>query len=138
MLSKKKDWEIFEEDVAHYLDGKRQDGSGNSPIAFKKGDVKNDTYLVECKFTTKPAYTLKAKTWEKIVEEATNSFRIPLFACRSQAGDFFVGNEIDFDVSVETEIMSSPSVTIKESFKMRMLGERTTYDIVCWEVNLNE
>lgn len=140
-MEKLKDWEIFEQDVAEFLGGKRQVGSGNSCIAFKKGDIKCEDYLVECKFTSKETYVLNAKTWEKITSEALNAFKVPLFACRSQAGDFFLGNEIDFIELLKDEefkiLGENSRVKIKENFKMVLKGNNTSYSVICWEVNLD-
>ena len=44
-----------------------------------KGDVRNDKFLIECKTTEKDYYSLTAKVWEKIEEEAVRDhMRIPL------------------------------------------------------------
>lgn len=135
-----KDWEIFEEDVAELLNGKRQAGSGNSCIAFKKGDIKCEDYLVECKYTEKDCYTLSSKTFEKIVYEAINCFKIPLFACRSKAGDFFIGYKLDFlDGECEYEDLGEvKSVKVTKPFQCKLKADNRVYDVVCWEVNLED
>ena len=44
-----------------------------------KGDVRHDDFLVECKTTEKPFYSLTMKVWEKIEKEAVrDGLRIPL------------------------------------------------------------
>lgn len=44
-----------------------------------KGDVRNDKFLIECKTTQKNYYSLTAKVWEKIEQEALKDHdRIPL------------------------------------------------------------
>lgn len=44
-----------------------------------KADVRNDKFLIECKTTEKEYYTVTAKVWEKIEEEATRDhMRIPI------------------------------------------------------------
>ena len=131
-----KEWEIFEEEVAEYLDGVRQPGSGNGPI--KKGDVKSSDYLVECKFTSKKDYRLSANTWDKICEEALNAGLNTLFACRSDAGDFFLGNTLDFDYDTDNVYKESKSVHIKEPFAMKLIGNMCKHSVVCWQANLNE
>ena len=35
-----------------------------------KGDVRNDEYLIECKMTQRPFYSLTKSVWEKIQKEA--------------------------------------------------------------------
>lgn len=139
-----KDWEIFEEDVADYLGGKRQPGSG-APIMCK-GDVKCEDFLVECKQTSKEVYTLNIKTWEKICEEARNQFRIPLFACRSKAGDFFVMNQIDYDEDGEAdlytyefvEVDDKKNLKIDKDFITKFKGKTCDYHLVCFEVDLED
>lgn len=136
-MKKLKEWEIFEEDVSDYLEGKRQPGSGNSCITSKKGDIKTDEYLVECKYTNKDAYKLSFKTWEKIVVEASNAFKTPLFACRSQAGDFFIGSTLDFDPEGSfEELEESSSVKVIKPFIMKLTDGNVHHQIVCWSVDL--
>lgn len=44
-----------------------------------KADVRNDKFLIECKTTEKDYYSLTAKVWEKIEQEAIRDhLRIPL------------------------------------------------------------
>lgn len=44
-----------------------------------KGDIRSDKFLIECKTTAKTYYSLTAKTWEKIEQEAIRDhMRIPL------------------------------------------------------------
>lgn len=141
-MSKLEDWAIFEEDVAEYLNGKRQAGSGNSCIAFKKGDIKSEEYLVECKCTGKDCYTLSSKTFGKIINEAINSFRIPLFAARTNNSDYFVGLTLDFpDVEYKDEIDSAKSIKLdgRDSFLVKEFKvDNVPYQVVCWKVKLKE
>lgn len=90
-----KNWKAFELLVADFLEGKRQDGSGLSPIASKKGDVKAGKFLVECKSTAKPAYVLKSKTFQKIVEQALQAQKVPLMAISVPGAQFFVSLACD-------------------------------------------
>ena len=134
-----KDWEIFEEEVAEYLDGKRQPGSGNSCMAYKKGDVKCDDYLVECKYTEGDVYSLHVDTWEKIQAEAINAYKIPLFACRSKAGDFFVGSPLDFDeVPGELNKLPKNSMKIDREGTIVLKGKYTPITLSVWKVELGE
>lgn len=48
-------------------------GSGNQ--WFQKADVKTDTWLIECKTTTKASYSLKAITWDKLWRQAMSEGR---------------------------------------------------------------
>lgn len=145
MKKKLKDWEQFETDVAEYLGGYRQPGSGNSPMAGKKGDIKSEEYLTECKCTGSGCYTLSRATFAKIVSEALNAFRVPLFAARTTNGDYMVGMRLDFpDMASESDVVSvSPkNIKLDGSFD-RMLVKSldvngTAMDIVCWKVDLGE
>lgn len=138
-----KDWELFEQDVAYYLHGKRQAGSGNSCIAFKKGDIKSDEYLVECKCTGSDCYTLSSAIFGKIVEESFNAFKTPLFAARNNNSDYFVGLQLDFP-DVEADVTIDSPKTIKLDGKLdkfyvtNFKVGSTLYDIVCWKVDLGE
>lgn len=141
MRSKKNpEWARFEEDVATYIDGVRQEGSGCSPIAYKKGDVRSDDLLVECKYTSKDCYTLSNKTWEKIYAEAVSCFKTPLFACRSKAGDFLVGSALDFDVPEGADHFEGVSrLKIDREMEGSMsssLVKGGTHQLVCWRVSL--
>lgn len=143
-MNKLKDWEIFEQDVAGYLGGKRQPGSGAPALC--KGDIKCEDFLVECKQTSKDCYNLNIKTWEKICLEARNLFRTPLFACRSKAGDFFVMNQIDYDEDGEADLSSyefinvddKKTLKIDREFITKFKGENCTYSLVCFEVDLED
>lgn len=132
-----KAWEFFEEDVANYFNGYRQAGSGNSSLATKKGDIRCEDYLIECKYTSKECYTLDCKTWEKIVEEAIGCGKIPLFACRSQAGDFALGYQLDFDIDKPT-IENCKRVKIMNEFSCDLIGDINTHSVVCWRLGLSD
>lgn len=56
--------------TAKDLGGKTTIASG---ALVQKGDVFNEHFLVECKTTEKPYYSLTRKVWDKIVKEARNS-----------------------------------------------------------------
>lgn len=139
----KKDWEIFEEDVAKFVGGKRQAGSGGPVMC--KGDIKSEDYLVECKQTSSDFYTLNVKTWEKISNEARNLFRIPLFACRSKCGDYFVMNEYDYPEDFKdiesyekVEAGDKKGLSINKEFTVKFKGKYTTYNLVCFKVDLKD
>ena len=134
--AEKEQWVLFEEDVAEYLDGKRQPGSGNGPV--HKGDIKSDEYLVECKYTSKEFYRLNVKTWAKIMNEAMNADKIPLFACRSQAGDFFIGSTLDFDCGTDNMLEPSNHVDVKDEFFVTLKGDMCDFSLVCWKVDLED
>jgi hypothetical protein len=57
-----------EEELAKSTGGTRQPGSGAFPN--RKGDVRENGFLVEDKFTDAKSYTLTTDTWLKITREA--------------------------------------------------------------------
>ena len=73
----KKKSQIQEKSVAKDLEAKTVVASG--ALWGSKGDVRHDDFLVECKTTEKPFYSLTMKVWEKIEKEAVrDGLRIPL------------------------------------------------------------
>lgn len=50
-------------------------GSGSSWRA--RGDVKNDTHLIQHKYTDKASFTLKFAEWQKVVEDALRAGKEP-------------------------------------------------------------
>ena len=69
---------VKQEDVlAQKLNAYPVAGSGSNP--FRKGDIRNATFLAEVKYTDKPFYILRISTWDKIRKEATaDGLRIPI------------------------------------------------------------
>lgn len=67
-----------------------------------KADVRNDKFLIECKTTEKDYYSLTAKVWEKIEEEAIRDRgRIPLMIIDLQDRfRFVVFNPKDFTTTL--------------------------------------
>lgn len=77
MKNVKKKSKKQEEKIAKDIGGRTTPGSG-ALWAFK-GDVRNDKYLIEAKFTDSNKYQLKYTTWDKIKREAINDgLRIPV------------------------------------------------------------
>lgn len=73
----KKKSQLQEKSVAKDLNAKTVVASG--ALWGSKGDVRHDEFLVECKTTEKPYYSLTMKVWEKIEKEAVrDGLRIPL------------------------------------------------------------
>ena len=84
-----------------------------------KGDVRNDKYLIECKTTEKDYYSLTAKVWEKIEQEAIKDrMRIPLMVIDLEDKDsVVVFRAKDFGVDTrcfQTEIPKSIRVRAKD------------------------
>ena len=68
---------LQEKSVAKQFGGKQVIASG--ALWFAHSDVRNDKFLIECKTTEKDYYSLTAKVWEKIEQEAIRDhLRIPL------------------------------------------------------------
>ena len=69
-----------------------------------KADVRNDKFLIECKTTEKDYYSLTAKVWEKIEQEAIRDhLRIPLMVIDLEDRDrVVVFRPQDFDSRIDT------------------------------------
>ena len=82
----KKKSQLQEKSVAKDLDAKTVVASG--ALWGNKGDVRHDDFLVECKTTEKPYYSLTMKVWEKIEKEAVrDGLRIPLMCVDINNGE---------------------------------------------------
>ena len=86
-----------------------------------KADVRNDKFLIECKTTEKDYYSLTAKVWEKIEQEAIRDhLRIPLMVIDLEDRDrVVVFRPKDFDPNIDTrciqrEIPKSVRVRAKD------------------------
>ena len=81
----KKKSQLQEKSVAKDLNAKTVVASG--ALWGSKGDVRHDEFLVECKTTEKPYYSLTMKVWEKIEKEAIkDGLRIPLMCVDTNDG----------------------------------------------------
>lgn len=60
-----------EEELAKSSGGRRQPASGALP--GRKGDVRENGFLVDDKFTDAASYTITKKTWRKIEQEAAQT-----------------------------------------------------------------
>ena len=80
-----------------------------------KSDVRNDKFLIECKTTKKDYYSLTAKVWEKIEEEAIRDRgRTPLMVIDLEDSDrMVVFNPKHF----ETELPNNYDCTLNEDKK---------------------
>lgn len=87
-MKKKNHWDIFEEDVAVYFDGKVVRGSGRAPQ--HKGDVICDKFLIECKSTLKDRYSVTDGLLHKIALESIGKTRDWLFCVRTALGDWCI------------------------------------------------
>ena len=100
-----------ENQVAFDLNGKVTIASG--ALYFQKADVRNDKYLVECKYTAKGFYSLTLKIWEKIRSEAIkDGLRIPMMEIELYNGThaFAVMDINDFEAEFEETDKFEPLV----------------------------
>jgi len=74
----KKRWQKKEINDAKDFGSRRMPRSGG--LWFAPGDSRNDTYLIENKTTKHKSYSVSAKTWYKLENEAILSQRIPLLS----------------------------------------------------------
>ena len=96
MKNVKKKSKKQEEKIAKDIGGRTTPGSG-ALWAFK-GDVRNDKYLIEAKFTDSNKYQLKYTTWDKIKREAINDgLRIPVMQIDIQGSQYALLRVEDLD-----------------------------------------
>ena len=97
-----------------------------------KGDVRSDKYLIECKTTEKDYYTLTAKVWEKIQEEAIQDhMRTPLMVIDLKDTDrYVVFRPKDFNKSMVSLLLSSVQVNKSVRITSTMVGEIETGDYI--------
>lgn len=97
-----------------------------------KGDVRSDKYLIECKTTEKDYYTLTAKVWEKIQEEAIQDhMRTPLMVIDLKDKDrYVVFRPKDFNKSMVSPLLSSVQVNKSIRITSTMVGEMSTSDYI--------
>ena len=97
-----------------------------------KGDVRSDKLLIECKTTEKDYYTLTAKVWEKIQEEAIQDhMRIPLMVIDLKDTDrYVVFRPKDFNKSMVSPLLSSVQVNKSVRITSTMVGEMETGDYI--------
>ena len=81
----KKKSQLQEKRVAKDLNARTVVASG--ALWSAKADVRSDEFLVECKTTEKPFYSLTMKVWEKIEKEAIkDGLRVPLMCVEVNGG----------------------------------------------------
>lgn len=123
----KKQSQKQEKSVAKKLNAKVTIASG--ALWGMKGDVRNDKYLIECKTTSKPYYSLTAKVWEKIEKEAIKDHgRIPLMVIDLLNGDnrYVVFNPNDFEEAGSKKVVM-PLKEVNKSF-------RISYDLLGYDM----
>lgn len=118
MKTVKKRSQKQEKSVAKDFNAKPTVASG--ALWGQKGDVRNSKILVECKTTEKDYYTLTAKVWEKISEEATRDhLRIPLMVIDLEDRDrVVVFNPNDFKTTIPEPYDCTYNGDNQKSFKV--------------------
>lgn len=83
-----------EKRIAKAIGGKTTAASG----AFwsRKGDVRNDSLLIEHKWTGKLSKTISSKELKKITIEAVMDGRLPVFGIHLDGEDYVILLETDF------------------------------------------
>ena len=114
-----------ESKVAKELSGKVTPASG--ALWGAKADVRNDTFLVECKTTEKDFYSLTFNTWDKIYHEAIkDSLRIPVMCIDLQNGKqrYAVMCSKDLPDSLHSSLylLSDYDYLPKTSFRIKIEG----------------
>lgn len=99
-----------------------------------KGDVRNDKYLIECKITQKPFYSLTKTTWEKIEKEAIkDGLRIPMMCVDVDNGvnQFIVMLYTDVPEEIKDKYkdvyVACYSIFDKKSFQVKKLEKADWY-----------
>lgn len=99
-----------------------------------KGDVRNDKYLIECKITQKPFYSLTKTTWEKIEKEAIkDGLRIPMMCVDVDNGvnQFIVMLYTDVPEEIKDNYkdvyVACYSIFDKKSFQVKKLEKADWY-----------
>ena len=109
-----------EKEVAKLFGGKQVIASGS--LWFADSDVRNDKFLIECKTTEKDYYSLTAKVWEKIEEEAIRDrWRIPLMIIDLEDKDrLVVFNTKYFETQVPEPFDSTYNGDSQKSFRVSL------------------
>lgn len=93
-----------------------------------KGDVRSDKYLVECKMTQKPFYSLTKSVWEKIHKEAIkDGLRIPMMCVDVE------GSKHQFIVMLYTDVPEEIKEQYKDKYvrtvRMEQIFDRKSFQV---------
>lgn len=108
--------------VANFIGGKETVASG--ALYFQKADVREDTWLIECKTTANDYYILRQATWNKITKEAQqDGLRYPLMQIDLEDGktSLVVFNYLDFigfDFDKESYVRDEIKLVDKKSYRV--------------------
>ena len=130
MKTVKKRSQKQEKSVAKKFGGKVTAASG--ALWGMKGDVRTDKFLIECKTTEKKYYTLTAKVWEKIAEEALKDhMRTPLMLIDLEDSErYVVFSPKDFVKTTVSPLIKA--VELQKSVKIYkgLVGDTPEYEYV--------
>lgn len=116
-----------EKRVAKDLEAKVTVASG--ALDFQKADVRNDLWLIECKTTAKPFYSLTEKTWNKIESQAIkDGIRMPLMCIDLEDGKtkLVILKYLDFiglDYDTKAQYLGNPVPDFIEASSVRITGD---------------
>lgn len=116
-----------ERKVAKDLQGKVCVASG--ALDIQKADVRNDLWLVECKTTSKPFYSLTEKTWSRIdLQAVRDGIRMPLMCIDLEDGNtkLVVLKYLDFigmDYDTKAQYLGNPVPDFIEASSVRLTGD---------------
>lgn len=119
-----------EKRVAKDLEAKVTVASG--ALDFQKADVRNDLWLIECKTTAKPFYSLTEKTWDKIESQAIkDGIRMPMMCIDLEDGKtcVVVIKYLDFlgmDYDTKAQYLGNPVPDFIEASSVRITGDFIT------------
>lgn len=145
MDSRKRKSKDQESKVAKELAGRVTPASG--ALWGAKGDVRNDVFLVECKTTSKPFYTLTFATWSKIYKEAIrDGLRIPVMCIDLEKEGKRFAVMCSKDIPRKLIPLNSTGFRIFASFRVQqeqetLIGKEYEYyelSVISWSTFLNE
>lgn len=145
MDSRKRKSKDQESKVAKELVGRVTPASG--AMWGAKGDVRNDVFLVECKTTSKPFYTLTFTTWSKIYKEAIrDGLRIPVMCIDLEGSGERFAVMCSKDIPRELIPLNLIGFCTSASFRVQQEQRRIiskgneSYDlsVICWSTFLDE
>lgn len=116
-----------EKRVAKDLEAKVTVASG--ALSFQKADVRHDQWLIECKTTSKPYYSLTERTWDKIESQAIkDGIRMPLMCIDLEDGKtkVVVMKYLDFlglDYDLKAQYLGNPTPELTEKSSIRITGD---------------
>lgn len=118
---------LQEKRVAKDLNAKVTVASG--ALSFQKADVRNDIFLVECKTTSKPFYSLTETTWKRIEKQALmDGIRVPLMCIDLEDGKTRLAvmhyfDFICFNLDTKAQYIGNPTPKLIDKSSYRITGD---------------